>query len=62
MGSGASGPSVTESEPPACSILIATVLLPRGLKNQEGVDPAELEFDHADDELRKPEHQLAAFW
>jgi hypothetical protein len=32
------------------------------LKNQEGVDPAELEFDHKDDELRKPEHQLASFW
>jgi len=32
------------------------------LKNQEGVDPAELEFDVHDDELRKPEHILASFW
>lgn len=32
------------------------------LKHEANVDPKELEFDEKDEELRKPEHLLSAFW
>ena len=32
------------------------------LKKLEGVDAKDLEFDHHDDENRKPEKQLSVFW